>query len=308
MESRLFYSHGKLLISGEYLVLDGALALAVPVKLGQSLLIEECDTPGLHWIADQHGGTWFEAFFDLPGLEIKHSTDAGIASYLRKLLESARNMQQGFLFPGRNYRVSTFLEFNRFWGLGSSSTLLTNLARWAGIDPFTLHVSVSKGSGYDVACASASGPLLYSLVEKKPLIKPVRFQPWFKDSIYFVYLGKKQNSETAIAGYRKKQEQTASALRRVSDISEAMLSAESLEVFQQLMDEHEAIVSKILDAPRIQDIVFNKFPGTAKSLGAWGGDFAMLATDIGEPELKKQLLLSGLKTWFSFEELLLQHL
>jgi len=101
LESRLFYSHGKLLISGEYLVLDGALALAVPVKLGQSLLIEECDTPGLHWIADQRGGTWFEAFFDLPGLEIKHSTDAGIASDLRKLLESAQNMQQGFLSPGR---------------------------------------------------------------------------------------------------------------------------------------------------------------------------------------------------------------
>ena len=34
-----FYSHGKLLLTGEYLVLDGALALAVPCKLGQSLTV-----------------------------------------------------------------------------------------------------------------------------------------------------------------------------------------------------------------------------------------------------------------------------
>jgi len=92
----------------------------------------------------------------------------------------------------------------------------------------------------------------------------------------------------------------------VSDISEAMLSAVSLEEFSQLMEEHEAILGKILDAPKLQDTVFKGFPGTVKSLGAWGGDFAMLATDIGETELKKQLLALGLLTCFGFDELLIQ--
>jgi mevalonate kinase len=35
-----FYSHGKLLISSEYAVLDGAQALALPTKFGQTLKVE----------------------------------------------------------------------------------------------------------------------------------------------------------------------------------------------------------------------------------------------------------------------------
>ena len=35
-----YYSNGKLLITGEYLVLDGAEALALPTKFGQNLIIE----------------------------------------------------------------------------------------------------------------------------------------------------------------------------------------------------------------------------------------------------------------------------
>ena len=36
-----FYGHGKLMITGEYFVLDGASALAVPTKLGQHLRVTE---------------------------------------------------------------------------------------------------------------------------------------------------------------------------------------------------------------------------------------------------------------------------
>jgi hypothetical protein len=36
-----FYSNGKLLITGEYLVLDGATAFALPTKFGQNLIVEK---------------------------------------------------------------------------------------------------------------------------------------------------------------------------------------------------------------------------------------------------------------------------
>jgi mevalonate kinase len=36
-----FYSNGKLLITGEYLVLDGATAFALPTKIGQNLIVEK---------------------------------------------------------------------------------------------------------------------------------------------------------------------------------------------------------------------------------------------------------------------------
>ena len=35
-----YSSHGKFLLTGEYLVLKGALALALPLKLGQSMTVE----------------------------------------------------------------------------------------------------------------------------------------------------------------------------------------------------------------------------------------------------------------------------
>jgi len=39
--SQSFYGNGKLLLSAEYFVLDGAVALALPTKLGQSLHVQE---------------------------------------------------------------------------------------------------------------------------------------------------------------------------------------------------------------------------------------------------------------------------
>ena len=39
MEKQTFYSNGKLLLTGEYLVLNGAVALAIPTKFGQTLTI-----------------------------------------------------------------------------------------------------------------------------------------------------------------------------------------------------------------------------------------------------------------------------
>ena len=44
-----FYSNGKLLITGEYVVLDGALSLALPTKFGQSLIIESINDQKLVW-------------------------------------------------------------------------------------------------------------------------------------------------------------------------------------------------------------------------------------------------------------------
>ena len=38
-----FYSNGKLLLTAEYLVLDGAKALALPTKFGQDLEVKKID-------------------------------------------------------------------------------------------------------------------------------------------------------------------------------------------------------------------------------------------------------------------------
>ena len=62
-----FYSHGKLLLSAEYAVLDGALALALPTKFGQSLTVEptlENYENTVHWKSiSNEGVVWFETEF-----------------------------------------------------------------------------------------------------------------------------------------------------------------------------------------------------------------------------------------------------
>ena len=56
-----YYANGKLLLTGEYLVLDGALALALPTKLGQSLTVEKTNGDNLIWESlDSKSYAWFQ--------------------------------------------------------------------------------------------------------------------------------------------------------------------------------------------------------------------------------------------------------
>ena len=56
-----FYSNGKLLLTGEYLVLDGAKALALPTKMGQNLQIATLESPSIVWKSfDSDGSVWFQ--------------------------------------------------------------------------------------------------------------------------------------------------------------------------------------------------------------------------------------------------------
>jgi mevalonate kinase len=50
------YSNGKLLISGEYVILDGALSLAVPTLFGQYLEILKDDSKYIKWTSKNSNG------------------------------------------------------------------------------------------------------------------------------------------------------------------------------------------------------------------------------------------------------------
>ena len=62
MPKKLFKSHGKLLLFGEYAVIDGAKSLAIPCKKGQSLEIKPHRGSDLIWECYDHNDElWFEA-------------------------------------------------------------------------------------------------------------------------------------------------------------------------------------------------------------------------------------------------------
>ncbi|UII78261.1 GYDIA family GHMP kinase [Flagellimonas sp. CMM7] len=299
-----FYSNGKLLLSGEYAILDGALGLAVPTKYGQSLKVTSTSSAGLlEWTSfDEKGKVWFSGSLNLDGLTLISSTDNAISRTLITLLSEAKSKNPSFLQNIGGLKVETHLDFPRLWGLGSSSTLINNIAQWAQVDAFQLLKNAFGGSGYDIACAQHDNPIFYQLENGAPKIEEVSFNPSFKDAIYFVYLNQKQSSKTAIATYREQEFNKESLLEDISEITKKMATSSSLSTFESLLLEHEKILSKVLGLETIKSKLFPDYSGSIKSLGAWGGDFIMATGDQKTPGYFKS---KGFETVISFSELVL---
>jgi len=280
---KTFYSNGKLLISGEYVVLDGAVSLAIPTKFGQSLKVEPITPSKLIWTSyDASGQIWYENEFSIKDFhsEISIETDE-ITKRLIQIIKTARTLNPAFLSSTSGFKITTHLDFKKEWGLGTSSTLINNMAQWANIDAYLLLEMTFGGSGYDIACAQHNKPISYQLHNGKPLVKEVYFNPSFKQQLYFVYLNKKQNSREGIAQYKLKKPNEL-LINDISKISDKLIHSKSLLEFESLMTLHEDYISQIIQQKPIKEILFNDFKGCIKSLGAWGGDF-ILVTSLENP-------------------------
>ena len=274
---KTFYSNGKLLITGEYLVLDGAKSLALPTKFGQYLKVYSGDLSQIHWTSfDFDNSIWFEETISFDEIiNFKVSDNLTQRETLIKILHEAHLLNADFLKSSLGYWISTVLTFPKLWGLGTSSTLINNIAQWLQIDAFTLLKNSFGGSGYDIACAQNNTPILYQLKNGLPIVENVNFSPEFTDSIYFVYLNKKQSSKTAIENYYKNKKNLDDKFLKLNEITSAVLNSNSLEEFCDLLDKHEKVMSEILELPTVKKNSFPDFDGSIKSLGAWGGDFVM---------------------------------
>ncbi|GMN09947.1 GYDIA family GHMP kinase [Croceitalea sp. MTPC9] len=298
-----FYSNGKLLISGEYAILDGAKGLAVPTKFGQSLITAPTQKEFISWKSlDVDGQVWFTAELQPKNLVIEKSSDDQIVKTLQQILLEAKKLNPNFLDSKLGLEIETQLTFPREWGLGTSSTLINNIAQWAAVDAHQLLWNSFGGSGYDISCAQNDSPILYHIKNNLPKVEQINFQPEFKDVIYFVYLNQKQSSKKAITNYRSKIFNRKEFISKINEISIKMASKQSIEEFGYLVEAHEALLSKILEIPTIKEKLFSDYFGTVKSLGAWGGDFAMAIGNEKTPEYFKS---KGFETILSFKEMVL---
>ncbi len=306
-----FYSNGKLLLTGEYVVLDGAKSLAVPTKFGQDLIVNKIKESSLLWKSyDELNNCWFEAEFRLSDLRIVNETfnsdndkkQESIANTLQKILQEAKRLNPNFLISDGGFRVKMNLTFSRNWGLGTSSTLINNIAIWAKTDAFELLNKSFGGSGYDIACAQNNTPILYRLKNQIPVVKPINFQPAFSDQLFFVYLNVKQNSKTEINKYKEFNGGKEDIINNISTITSEIITSDNLSDFERLLKEHEQIISRVIQNKPIQELIFKDYFGQIKSLGAWGGDF-ILATGNGDtPKYFKE---KGFETVVSYKEMIL---
>jgi mevalonate kinase len=306
MISRL-HKNGKLLLSGEYAVLDGATALAIPTHYGQKFIFGQNKTPGqLIWRAlDHNNALWFEAEYELDTLNIRRAQEQELARALQKVLRAARSLNPNFLDAAQGFTAESQLDFPRSWGLGSSSTLIAAIAQWSNTDAFQLSQMSFGGSGYDIAAADSTGPFTYSIRKNTPEVVPTKLNWPFKNKLYFIHRNQKQNSRQSIAHYRS-HETSTDFINEISAITQDMIKATSAEEFSTLMTVHETLIAKTLKMKPVKEVLFSDFPGAIKSLGGWGGDFIMaLDLELGPQNINEYFTQKGFPTVLSFDQMIL---
>ena len=292
-----FYSHGKLLITSEYLILKGAKGLAIPCNKGQSLEYEETNSKNLNWKSfDLNNKIWFEALFDCKNFNCINSNEKSISEKLSFILKETRKLNPKFLLTTGG-EIKTQLGFNLNWGLGSSSTLISNLAQLNKINPYKLLSKTYGGSGYDIACSLSDRPIIYEA--KKNIYNEINFNPPFRDKLFFVYLNKKQNSKIEVDRFEN-LEVDKKTIESINSITEIISKTKEFDEFNFLIKKHEQIISNVINKKSVKKLKFKDFQGEIKSLGAWGGDF-ILASGINSPSYFKT---KGYDTIIRFDDMI----
>lgn len=296
------FSPGKLLLTSEYVVLDGALALAVPTQLGQEFFFEEIEDGKslIHWEAYHQNQLWLKTEIDYKNGLILNSNLKESAEFILKVLMKVAELSQTKFKNGVSYRLKTNLQFPSNFGLGSSSTLMNNLSEWAEIDAYLLNDSTLGGSGYDIAVAKEKKPILFQIKDQRRISKPIDFNPSFSQDLIFIHLNQKQDSREGINLYRSKPK-SAKLIDEFSEITEKVLNTENIEEFSFLMAEHERKLSEFLDLQSVKEKYFTDCPSFVKSLGAWGGDFVMASRFDG---YRDYFSGKGFDTVFSYSEII----
>ncbi len=285
-----YFAPGKVMLTGEYLVLNGFDSFALPTHFGQSMQVWDFNTPGaqndfLLFVAkDFEGHTWLQCRIELPTIKILEFDESQSIEVdrIQKILQKADLSAWKI---GQSYRIETTLQFNKLHGLGSSSTLISLMAQFLKLDPLELQFEIFGGSGYDVAVAVAQKPIVYWLSATDSNWDFWSLNPELTENWEVVFLGKKMDSRKSIHSIQDKLNEIAEdefytaqfdhilqLTKQAKDISS--LEA-SLEMYQKLLSD-----STELETPyqTLNITPINK--GLCKWLGAWGGDMMLVNKTI----------------------------
>lgn len=297
------FSPGKLLLTSEYVVLDGASALAIPTKVGQDLNFEEVEDENsiIIWEAFHLNELWLSVKIDYKNWNILESNLPESALFIAKVLKSVQEISTAKFQNTSSYHFKTNLQFPANYGLGSSSTLMNNLAMWAKIDPFVLNNSILGGSGYDIAVAKENSAIIFKKEKNDSRsVEKIKFKPDFSQDLLFIHLNQKQDSREGIALYKSKVK-SEELIQQFSKITREVLAANTLDEFSLLMVLHEKLLSEFLEINTAKENLFADCPVFIKSLGAWGGDFILTAKFVDH---KKYFKTKGFSTIFEWDHLI----
>ncbi|GAK75328.1 hypothetical protein JCM19296_906 [Nonlabens ulvanivorans] len=282
-----YSAHGKFLITGEYVVLDNVSALAMPLKLNQYLNINSRNDGQFAWKSYDHDGSlWFEATLDLnvlKNLDTFKSDNAVTVKLVEILRKAIELYPQALDKMADGFNAITTLDFNRKYGMGTSSTLISLIAQWLECDAYMLQFACFGGSGYDIACATENSRLIYNYNNGLPIVEPFDWNPTIMESIFFVYLNRKQNSRDSIARFDNSLI-TDELRKELDEMPQRFKDASNdLAYFNEVVNRHEVIISSLIGLEPVKQKLFPDYTQAIKSLGGWGGgDFIMCTGDIEE--------------------------
>ncbi len=272
------------MLCGEYAVTIGVEALAVPSVLGQWMYVWEFDSPvggdRLIWEAkEKDGSTWLNDSFALP---LEMDQDQSEVREERKLLLNLLSMADATIWKsGRSYRIETQLEFDRSSGLGSSSTLISNFSRFAGLDSQKVQQALLGGSGYDVAVADLGKGLVFWKSQDMAHWGPWELSALLTQNWKVVFLGEKQNSRDALNNVKlrlQEVQQDDFLFHQLQQVCAAVKMANQVPMLEAGLEMWQAILSMSLGLKTpYQHFGFQPVKGgLCKWLGAWGGDMLLV--------------------------------
>ena len=275
-----FKSNGKLLITSEYLVMKGAMALAIPAKLDQELNVISTNSDFVNWKSfNKDNQIWYEEKFFLDkGALIYHGEKNKMSDLIVRLFDYIHKFNNPEKSIGNEFIWK--INFNINWGLGSSSTLINNLSKWAKVNPYKLLFSVFNGSGYDIACCDKSNPIIFQKKDDYLSVSDTTFNPNFLNNLFLIFLNKKQDTQKSVQNFLENDQSLSEEINQMNEIVHEIENVKDITTFESLIERHEKIIANILQMPTIQN---DKFPdynnGVIKSLGSWGGDFVLATGD-----------------------------
>ena len=275
-----FKSNGKLLITSEYLVMKGAMALAIPAKLDQELNVTSTNSDFVNWKSfNKNNQIWYEEKFFLDkGTLIYHGKKNKMSDLIVRLFDYIHKFNNPEKSIGNEFIWK--INFNINWGLGSSSTLINNLSKWAKVNPYKLLFSVFNGSGYDIACCDKSNPIIFQKKDDYLSVSDTTFKPNFLNNLFLIFLNKKQDTQKSVQNFLENDQSLSEEINQMNEIVHEIENVKDITTFESLIERHEKIIANILQMPTIQN---EKFPdynnGVIKSLGSWGGDFVLATGD-----------------------------
>lgn len=305
-ENKTFHSNGKLMLAGEYAVIADSKALAASLSCGQSLSVS-FNSDGPHevlWKTFEGESQTVEFNFPIEDIDQKRYKPEGERGFLLLLLRAARRIDKRFLAERGLYVVESTIETGLKPGMGMSSSLISNIAFWANVNPYRLNRIISKGSGYDVAAARSSGIITYRKNCNEPEIQTVSLPENILNKLFLVHLNEKENTEKSISLYLNLLRTKKKAILSINEIIDKMLKVNTVEGFGGLMEKHDLILAKILSRKTAKQIHFSNFNGWIKSSGAWGGDYVLALSEDSDENVKKYFVDKGFKSVIKLNELL----